>query len=120
MLSRYCKTVKSKYKMSLGQVKKLIPILSSKERHVLHYRKLQLYLDLALKLKKVHCILEFNQSPWLNQYIDFNTKKRMNAKNSFEKDSFRLMNNSVFGKTMANIRKRIDVRLVTENKLFNF
>ena len=112
MLSDYCK----KFNIKVGSVKKLEPNLGPEKNYFLHYKNLKQYLDLGLKVTKVRCALEFNQSPWLKTYIDFNTQKRTAAKSSFEKDFFKFMNNLVFGKTIENLRKRVNVTLITNLK----
>ena len=107
-----------KYEIKVGDIEKLIPNLGNKINYVVHYKNLQLYLSFGMKLTKIHRLLKFNQSDWIKRYIDFNTKKRMNAANDLEKDFFRLMINSVYGKIMKNLRKRINVRLVNNEKDF--
>jgi hypothetical protein len=98
--------------------KKLIPNLNDKKNYVLHYRNLKLYLKLGLVLTKIHRVQSFEQAPWLKKYIDFNTSKRAAATSDFEKDFFKLMNNSIFGKTMENVRNRIAVNLCTNQEQF--
>ena len=116
VLSNYCSDIADGYGIKIGGVNKLVSNLRNKEIYVVHYRNLQLYLLLGIKLTKVHRILEFKQSDWLKKYIDFNTDKRKKAGNSFEKEFFKWMNNSVFGKTVEKVRKRINVELINNAK----
>ena len=83
MLSKYCKKTADKYEIKVGDVRKLISNLGNKVNYVVHCKKLQLYLSLGMKLTKIHRALKFEPSDWMKKYIDFNTKKRMNAANDF-------------------------------------
>ena len=93
---------------------KLILNLNDKEKYVIHIRTLQFYLKQGLKLKKIHRAIKFEQKEVLKPYIEFNTEKRKNARNDFEKDVYKLMNNAIFGKTMQDKRKHLDFEVVSD------
>lgn len=90
---------------------KLSATLYNKRKYVIHFSSLKHNLFLSMKLKNIHRAVSFSQNDWLKPYIDLNTNMRTRATNSFEKDFFKLMNNSVFGETMENMRNRVDIRL---------
>ena len=103
-------------KIGDSNVAKLIPNLRNKEKYILHYENLKLYESLGLKIIRIHRGISFCEKDWLKKYMDLNTDLRTQANNDFEKDFFKLMNNSVFGKTMENIENRVDIRSVCEEK----
>ncbi|XP_055316607.1 uncharacterized protein LOC129576103 [Sitodiplosis mosellana] len=92
-------------------VKKLLLTLTDKRNYLIHYRMLKLALKHGLILKKVHKVIQFEQTAWLKSYIELNTNMRAKANNDFEKELYKLMNNAIFGKCMENVRSRVDIRL---------
>ena len=103
-------------RLTVGRVEKLILNLNDKTNYVLHYKTLKMYTSLGLKITKIHKGITFNESPWLAKYIEMNTALRTKATSNFEKDFFKLANNSVFGKTMENVRNSVDISLVTSKE----
>ena len=106
-------------KMKIDKCEKLVCSLHNKKKYVVHIKSLKQALNHGFKLKRVHRIIEFSQKAWLKPYIDMNAELRKLAKDDFEKDLFKLMNDAVFEKTMENIRKHRDIKLVTTDKKRN-
>ena len=101
-------------RVEVNGVEKLIPNLRNKKKMIVHEKALKQALELGCKLTKVWRGIHFTEKPWLKSFIMKNANLRMKSKNAFEKDFFKLMNNAVFGKTMENIRNRVNIDLVCE------
>ena len=101
--------------MVINGLEKLFPNFDDKRNYVVHINQA---LPHELVVEKVHRVIKFNQRAWMKPYIDFNTHLRTQAKNDFEKDFFKLMNNAAFGKMMTNIRKHKDIKLVTNRESY--
>ena len=118
MLSKYCGEIADWYGIKVGGIKKLIPNLGDKVRYVVHYKNLKNYLSSGMKLVRVHRVLRFKQCNWLKSYVDFNTKKRQESADEFSKGLYKLFNNCIYGKSIENIRKRINVKLINDKKVY--
>ena len=100
----------------IEKLEKLICSIEDKGKYVMHITASKQALNYGLKLQEVHRVIKFNQKACLKPYIEMNTKLRRNAKNEFEKNFFKSMNYSVFGKTMENVRNDRDIKLATSDK----
>ena len=116
MLSNYCKDIVDKYDIKVGGVKKLIPNLYDKIKYPVHYKNLKYYLSLGMKLVKIHRILSFKQSSRLKIFADFNTEKRRLSNDEFNKNLYKLFNNCIYGKSIENARKKINVKMINDEK----
>ena len=116
MLSKYGKDIVDRYDIKVGGVKKLIPNLCDKVKYVVHYKNLKYYLLLGMKLIKIHRILTFKQKNWLKVFTDFNSRHESN--DEFNKNLYKLLNNCIYGKSIENARKKINVKLVNDKKKY--
>ena len=116
MLSAEQIEIIKQFGLKIGTTKKLIPNLYPKKNYIVHYRNLKYYLDNGWQLTKADRILDFKQSPWMKPYIDNNTEKRIQSTNESDKNFFKLMINSIYGKTMENMRKRMKIHIVANEK----
>ena len=105
-------------RLKIGGTEKLVLNLHNKRNYVIHIRALDQALTHGLILECIYRAIEFNQSAWMKPYIDFNTQLRTRVTNDFEKDFFKLMNNAIFGKTMENIRKHRNIKLITNKESY--
>ena len=115
-ISDYSRDFLKQHNNKLGDVEKLILDLHDKKEYIVHYDILKYYISLGIKVSKIHSIISFNHEAWLKPYIDFNTEMRKEADNDFEKDFWKLMNNSFYGKTMENISNRCMIELTNNSK----
>jgi hypothetical protein len=116
MLTEWTKNQQKLLGLKENKTNKLCATFTNKEKYVLHSRNLQYYLEKGMRLTAIHRIIRFDQKPWLKEYIDVNTQLRKKAKTDFEKDLYKLLNNAVFGKTMENVRGRIEYEIVQSPK----
>jgi len=116
-MSDYQRALMNELGSKFTECTKLVPNLHQKKRYIVHYRNLKLYHSLGMQVTKIHRVLKFQQEAWMAPYIQLNTKLRAMAKSEFEKDFLKLMNNSVSGKPMENLRKRIRVDLVRDTEV---
>lgn len=117
-LSPYQKELLAKSEVNYNEkIEKLVGHFHPRKNYIVHYQNLQYYLSKGLKLTKIHRVLTFDQSPFLKEFIMFNTRRRMCAKTNFEKDFYKLINNSAFGRSCMNKRNRVNVKIVKTKKM---
>ena len=119
MLSPYSKFIAKKHELARGKSSKLISSLTDKKRYVIHEMNLKQAVDAGLILTKIHRVIEFNQKPWMKDFIDFNINKRKESKNEFEKGFFKIMCNATYGRTLMNLRKRQNISLINDATKLN-